>query len=183
MDSFQLNKMAGAFLGTVFIVMSIGIASDALFDNPAPEKPGYIIEAAEASVGEAVAGGEPATIELIAPLLATADAKAGETVFKKCAACHTSDNGGANKVGPNLWNIVNRPVASHAGFGYSAALKEYSAGGATIWDYEKLSSFIAAPKATVKGTAMGFAGLKKPDERANLIAYMRGLSDSPAALP
>jgi cytochrome c len=183
MDSFQLNKLAGAFLGTVFIIMTIGIASDALFDSPAPEKPGYLIEAAEAATGEAAAGGEPAKVELIAPLLAAADPKAGEVVFKKCTACHSGDNGGANKVGPNLWNIVNRPAAAHEGFAYSAGMKEFAAGGATTWDYEKLSSFLLAPKATVKGTAMGFAGVKKIDERANLIAYLRTLSDSPAALP
>jgi cytochrome c len=182
MDSFQLNKLAGAFLGTVFILMSIGIISDSLFDSPAPEKPGFLIEAAEAAApAEGAAGAEPAKAELISPLLAAADPAAGEKIFKKCAACHTGDKGGANKVGPNLWGIVGRPAAAHEGFSYSAGMKEFAAGGA--WDYEKLASFITAPKAYVKGTAMGFAGLKKPDERANLIAYLRTLSDSPAALP
>jgi cytochrome c len=181
MDSFQLNKLAGAFLGTVFILMSVGIVSDALFDSPAPEKPGYLIEAAEAAASPEAGAGEPAKAELIAPLLAAADPAAGEQVFKKCAACHTPAKGGANKVGPNLWSIIGRPVAAHEGFSYSAPLKEFAAGGP--WDYEKLSSFIAAPKAYVKGTAMGFAGLKKPDERANLIAYLRTLADSPAPLP
>ena len=180
MDSFQLNKLAGAFLGTVFILMSVGIVSDALFDSPAPEKPGFLIEAAEAATPEAGAG-DPAKAELIAPLLAAADPAAGEKIFKKCTACHSGDKGGANKVGPNLWGIVGRAVAAHEGFGYSAPLKAFAEGGA--WDYEKLSAFIAAPKAYVKGTAMGFAGLKKPEERANLIAYLRTLADSPVALP
>lgn len=181
MDSFQLNKLAGAFLGTVFILFSISLISDALFFSPAPEKPGYIVEAAEAATGEGGAAAAPAAIEPIAPLLASADAAAGEAVFKKCAACHTPDSGGANKVGPNLWGVVGRPIASHEGFGYSAALKEYASNGA--WDYEKLSAFITAPKAAVKGTAMGFAGIKKAEERANLIAYLRSLADSPAPLP
>lgn len=180
MDSFQLNKLAGAFLGTVFILMSVGIISDALFDSPAPEKPGFLIEAAEAATPEAGAD-EPAKAELISPLLAAADPAAGEKIFKKCAACHSGDKGGANKVGPNLWGVIGRPIAAHEGFSYSAALKGFAAGG--TWDYEKISSFVAAPKAYVKGTAMGFAGLKKPDERANLIAYLRTLADSPAALP
>jgi cytochrome c len=181
MDSFQLNKLAGAFLGTVFILMSVSLISDTLFYSPVPEKPGYIVEAAEPAAGEGAAAGDTAAIEPIAPLLASADAAAGEALFKKCAACHTPESGGANKVGPNLWGIVGRPIAAHAGFGYSAALKEYASNGA--WDYEKLSAFIAAPKATVKGTAMGYAGLKKADERANLIAYLRSLADSPAPLP
>jgi cytochrome c len=181
MDSFQLNKLAGAFLGTVFILMSVGIISDSLFDSPAPEKPGYLIEAAEAAAPAEGGGGAAAAPEPIAPLLAAADPAAGEKVFKKCAACHTPDKGGANKVGPNLWGIVGRAAAAHEGFSYSAPLKEFAAGGA--WDYEKLSSFITAPKAYIKGTAMGFAGLKKPDERANLIAYLRTLADSPAPLP
>jgi cytochrome c len=180
MDSFQLNKLAGAFLGTVFILMSISLISDTLFYSPAPEKPGYIVEAAEAAA-PADGGGAPAAIEPIAPLLASADAAAGEAVFKKCVACHTPESGGANKVGPNLWGIVGRAIGSHEGFGYSAGMKEYASNGA--WDYEKLSAFIAAPKATVKGTAMGYAGLKKADERANLIAYLRTLADSPAPLP
>lgn len=180
MDSFELNKMAGALLGTVFIVLSIGLARDALFDNPAPEKPGYEIVAAEAAAegGEAAA---PAALEPIAPLLASADAGAGETTFKKCASCHSVDNGGVNKVGPNLWSVVGRGMGTHAGFNYSASLKEFGSGKA--WDYEALSAFLLKPKAYIKGTAMGFAGLAKPEDRANLIAYLRTLSDSPVALP
>ena len=108
MDSFQLNKLAGAFLGTVFILMSVGIVSDALFDSPAPEKPGFLIEAAEAAAPAEGGGGAAAAPEPIAPLLAAADVAAGEKTFKKCVACHTPDKGGANKVGPNLWGIVGR---------------------------------------------------------------------------
>lgn len=181
MDSFELNKMAGALLATVFIIMSVRLASDALFEKEAPEKPGFAIAAAEAAEGGEASGGEAAAPELIAPLLAAADAAAGETIFKKCAACHTGDKGGANKVGPNLYGIVGRPVASHEGFNYSAGMKEYGAGKS--WDYETLSQFVHKPKALVKGTAMGFAGLAKPEERANLIAYLRTLSDSPVPLP
>ena len=181
MDSFEFNKLIGALLGTVFLVMSIAIVSDSIFAAPIPEKPGFIIEAAEEEEG--AGGGEAVTEEPIATLLASATPDAGAAVFKKCTACHTPENGGANKVGPNLWNIVNRPIASHEGFSYSAAMKDFSQGGSVVWDYEHLSHFLAAPKAYIKGTAMGFAGVKKPDERANLIAYLRTLSDSPAPLP
>lgn len=107
----------------------------------------------------------------------------GEQVFKRCAACHTIDKGGANKVGPNLYGVVTRPVASHEGFAYSGAMKEFSQGGSVVWDYDHLDHFLLSPKGLVKGTAMGFAGLKNPKERADLIAYLRTLADSPAPLP
>ena len=181
MDSFELNKIIGALLGTVFIVFTVSIVSDAIFEDHPPEKPGFIIEAAEAREGDG--GGEPEGPAPIGPMLASADAGKGQSVFKKCAACHTVDNDGANKVGPNLWDIVNRPVAGHGGFSYSAAIKEFADGGSVVWDYEKLSRFLLAPRKYVKGTSMGFAGLKKEGDRANVIAYLRTHSDNPAPLP
>lgn len=180
MDSFEYNKIIGAILATVFVVFSISIVSDTLFAAHSPEKPGFIIESAEGDGGgevAAAAGPEP-----IAPLLASADVAAGQKLFARCAACHTDDSGGANKIGPNLWGVVDRPVASHAGYAYSAGMKEH-AGQRPTWDYQHLSDFILAPKATVKGTAMNFPGLKKAQDRANLIGYLRSQADSPAPLP
>jgi len=104
-------------------------------------------------------------------------------VFKKCQACHSGEKGGPNKVGPDLWDIVDRPVAEHEGFGYSAGMKDFSKGGAEKWTYDNLNHFITSPKKFVKGTAMGFAGLPKDEDRANVIAYLRTLSDSPKPLP
>lgn len=179
MNSY-VNMAVGAFLATVFVMMTVSIASEGIFHAEAPEKEGFAIVAAETG-GEAAAEEEAAVP--IATLLAGADAAAGETSFKKCASCHTTEQGGANKVGPNLWGVVNRPIASHEGFGYSAAMKDFSQGGSVVWDYEHLNGFLIAPKQHVPGTAMGFAGLKKDDERANVIAYLRGLADSPAPLP
>lgn len=180
MDSFEINKLLGALLGVVFILFSVSIVSDSLFAAHAPEKPGYIIEAAE--TGGAGVPGPAEEQEPIAVLLASADIAAGETAFRKCSACHTVDNGGANRVGPNLWNIVNRPIASHEGFSYSGALRAFAEGG-EVWDYEHLSGFIFAPRAYVPGTAMAFGGIKNRQEEANLIAYLRTLSDNPAPLP
>jgi cytochrome c len=180
MDSFQFNKIIGALLGTVFVVFSITLVADALFAAHPPETPGYAIEAPEGH-GEGGPAVEEETVS-IATLLQDADPAAGESAFRKCQACHTSEQGGANKVGPNLWNIVNRPVASHEGFSYSSAMKEFATQAAG-WDYEHLNEFLLAPKSYVSGTAMAFAGLKKDDERANVIAYLRTLSDSPAPLP
>ncbi|HSX74339.1 MAG TPA: cytochrome c family protein [Shinella sp.] len=181
MNSY-VNMGVGALLGTVFVLMSVSIASEGIFHSGAPEKEGFTIVAEETG-GEAAGGGEAAAAVPIATLLASADAGAGETVFKKCASCHTSEKGGPNKVGPGLWDVVNRPVASHEGFSYSAGMTTFSEGHKVVWDYDHLSFFLEAPKKHVPGTAMGFAGLKKDDERANLIAYLRTLSDNPAPLP
>lgn len=180
MDSFELNKLIGAFLAVVFVAFSVSLVSDAVFSTHAPETPGYAIEVpdTEGGGGEAVEEGPS-----IAELLQTADAAAGETAFRKCTACHTPDEGGANKVGPNLWDIVNRPVASHEGFSYSAAMREFSQDGSVVWDFEHLSEFLKAPRSYVPNTAMAFAGIRNPQEEANLLAYLRTLSDDPAPLP
>lgn len=184
MNAMTINKFIGAVLGTVFIILSISILSGSIFDRPAPEKPGYALAGGEEGGAAAGGGGEAAAAgpEDIKPLLANANADAGATVFKKCTSCHTIENGGANKVGPNLWGVVGRPIASHEGFAYSAAMKAHGEGG-KVWDYDSLNEFLYGPKAAVKGTAMGFAGVKKTDERANLIAYLRTQADSPAPLP
>jgi cytochrome c len=183
MDSFEYNKIIGALLGTVFVVFSISLISDSLFYAPNPEKPGYAIEAQEAP---AAGGGEtkenPAKAP-IAPLLAKADAQKGAAIFKRCEACHDGTKGGPNKVGPNLYGVIGRPIASHPGYSYSAGMKDFSDGGKKHWDYQLISEFITKPKAEVPGTAMGFAGLSKIDERADVIAYLRTLSDNPEPLP
>lgn len=181
MDSFEINKLIGGLLGTVFVIFSVGIVSDSLFASPAPEKPGYVIEAAEPAEGGAEAPAAKAVP--IADLLAKADPKKGEAIFKKCQACHSGEKGGPNKVGPDLWSVVDRPVAEHQGFAYSSGMKEFSKGGSEKWTYDNLNHFLTSPKNFVKGTAMGFAGLKKDDERADLIAFLRTLSDSPVPLP
>ncbi len=180
MNSFEYNKIIGGILGTVFVLFTVNIVADSLFAAHKPEKPGYIIQEAEAGApsGEAAAAGP----DPVSPLLASADVEAGKKLFARCAACHTDDSGGANKIGPNLWGVIDRPVASHAGFSYSAAMKEH-AGSRPKWDYEHLSEFILSPKTTVKGTAMNFPGLKAVQDRANLIAYLRTTADQPAPLP
>jgi cytochrome c len=171
----------GAFLGTVFVLMSVSIASEGIFHSAPPEKPGFAI-IAEEGTGDAPAGAAAEAEVDIKPLLASADANAGEAIFKKCGACHTVEKGGPNKVGPNLWGVVERPIASHEGFSYSAGMKTFAEANKT-WTYDHLSYFIEAPKKHVPGTAMGFAGLKKPEERASLIAWLRGQADAPVALP
>ena len=183
MNSFQFNKYAMALLGTVFVVFGLNLISEAIFHTNAPEERAFVIAAdTDPGIGGAADGADSGPIyEPIGPLLVNADEEAGQKVYKKCAACHTVDNGGANKVGPNLWNIVNRPVASHDGFSYSSALKEF--GDGKNWSYEDLNGFLWKPKKFIKGTAMGFAGLSKVQDRANVILYLRSIADSPAPLP
>lgn len=180
MDSFELNKLIGAFLGVVFVVFSVSLVSDAIFASHAPETPGYAIEVPEEPAG----GGAPAeTGPSALDLLASADPAAGEAAFRRCASCHTIDSGGANRVGPNLHGLVGRPVAEEPGFSYSAAMEEYSEGGARNWEFENLSAFLVNPRSYIPGTTMAFAGIRDPQEEANLIAYLNQQSDNPLPLP
>lgn len=181
MSSSYFNMVFSAFLGTVFVVMTVVFLSDAFYHTDAPEQEGFPIEVAESTGGSAPA--EEAVLPDIGPLLASADVASGEKVFKKCAACHTVEEGGANKVGPALWNIVNAPSGAVEGFGYSSALTAHSGTEGSEWNYENLNKFLLKPKAFIKGTAMGFAGIKKEQDRADIIAYLRTLSNDPAPLP
>jgi cytochrome c len=178
MDSFELNKILGAILGTCLGVLTINIAAGAIFAPKVPAKPGYEIAVPEKPGGEAKPGDQEKQ-EPIEQLLAKADVARGENSAKKCAACHTFNKGGRTLVGPNLWGVVGRSKASEAGFNYSAALK--AKGG--NWTIDDLNQFVANPRGYIAGTNMTFAGVSRAGERADLIVYLNSLSDNPAPLP
>ncbi len=181
MDSLELNKIAAAILAAGVIAMTSGLVASFVVHVPeAPEERAYVI--AMPGEGDALADADAgeAAEESVMVLLASADPADGEKVTKKCTACHSFDEGGANKVGPNLWNIVGRAVAGAEGYGYSEALTSKSD---ETWSYENLDAFLAKPKDWAPGTKMAYAGLKKVDDRAELIAYLRSLSNDPQPLP
>ncbi len=180
MDSFELNKLFGALLSSVLFIMGLGILSNVVFSTESPEVMGYQIDIADADLDEDGTEEEESVIEPITIRLASADNSAGEKVAKKCAACHTFESAGANKVGPNLWGIVKRTPAAVSDFKYSSKMTEFAEGN--IWTFENLDLFLEKPSKFLKGTSMAFAGLRKPEDRADMIEYLRNLSDSPVPI-
>ena len=160
----RFNTIAGWVLAAGIVALGTSIASGMYFKSHEPEAPGF--EVADAAPVEG--GGAAAKVD-IATLLPTADPAKGAEVFKKCAACHTVTSGGANGIGPNLYATMGEPIGQgKAGFAFSDALK--AVGGA--WDFQKMDAWLTSPKKFAPGTKMTFAGLSKPEDRANLAVYL-----------
>ena len=179
MNSFEFNKIAGAVLGTALMVFGLKSLAGAVYHSETPEKPGFMIEVAEASGGDTT-GGVAVAAESLGTLLAKADAVKGQASAKACAACHDFTKGGPNKVGPNLYDVVDRPRGGHDAFTYSDGMMSKKG---EPWSYEALNAFIKLPKAAVPGTKMAYGGLKKDQDRANVLAYLATLSDAPKPFP
>ncbi len=170
-----LEKFGAAVLIVVWLIFGTNRIGDMLVHVDEPAAPA-VAAAKAAAPAQAAPAKDPG--DLLA-LLAAADVLAGEKVFKKCKACHTADDSGKHKIGPNVWEVVGRTKANVPGYTYSGALKQL--GGK--WGYAELDAFLTKPKDFVPGTKMKFAGLKKAKQRAAVILYLRALSDSPLPLP
>jgi cytochrome c len=180
MDSFEWNKIIGAVLGTVIFIFVVRLVAEHVYEPEHPEKPGYIVEGV---VETPAGGGAAAPVEEPMPdwgtVLASADLGNGKSLEGRCAQCHDITKGGPNKIGPNLFGVVERPRATHAGFAYSSAMKSRPGN----WTYDELFKFLKSPAIDIPGTKMSFAGIRSAQDRIDLIAYLRTLSDSPAAIP
>jgi cytochrome c len=177
-DSFEWNKIFGGVLAGLLAVLGVSIISDMMFARHMPEKPGFEVVGVEDAPAEGAATAEaekPAAF-----YLASADIAKGEAVFKKCAACHNADPGGANGTGPNLHSIVGGPIAAKAGFSYSDALSGMKGKN---WDWDNLWNWLKSPKNFMAGNKMSFAGITKPEDRAAVIAYLNSKGASPLPLP
>jgi len=178
MNSFEINKILGAVLGTCLVLLAVHIASGALFTPPVAAKPGYEVAVKEEQLAKA--GGEAAAAaQPIENLLASASVEHGAQIAKQCQVCHNLQEGQGPKIGPDLYGVVGRQVASKTSFHYTDALK---AKGGT-WTFDALSKWLDDPRADVPGTAMTFAGIKNEKQRADVIAYLNTLSKNPEPLP
>ena len=178
MSDLQANKIFGAVLATGLVILGLQQVSGVLFHAEGPEKAGYAIEVQEETTG----GGEAELPPDWGTLLPAADVAAGETAWGKCVSCHTDTPGGANLTGPNLYDLIGRKPGTHAGFAYSQAMIDF--GNANpVWDYQHLSDFLEAPAQHIKGTKMTFVGLKRVEDRVNILAYFRTMAPSPPPIP
>lgn len=178
MESLEFNKVAGAILGALLFTVATGIIADAIFEVPEPSKPGYALPAAKTEGGTEKAA-KPAASVPLPNLLAKADPKKGEADTKPCQTCHNFQKGAGVKIGPPLYGVVGRKKGSVPGFAYSDGMK---AKGGT-WTFADIDTFITKPAAYVSGTKMTFAGEPDPMKRADIVAYLRTLSDNPVPLP
>ena len=175
MNSFEINKIITAILVTVLVVFGIGKISNIIFDKDDKNIVAYKVEAPEGLAAQA----STETSLDIAALLALGDVAHGEKVFKKCKACHSIKQGGGNKIGPKLWNVMFRPVGAVTEYKYSKALSSYG----KEWSWEEMNGFLIKPSSWIKGNKMGFAGLKSEKDRASVILYLNQNSETPKPLP
>ena len=179
MDSFELNKIIAAVLMVALLVIGLGKIADGVFHVKKPKNPGYQVEVENQLITSASQTTEVVEKIDIVAIMALGDIASGEKIFKKCAACHSINKSGRNKIGPALYNVVGRAVGGVNDYKYSKALASYG----KEWTFEELNGFLTKPSAYLKGTKMSYAGLRKEKDRASIIKYLNQNSDSPKLLP
>ena len=183
MDSFEINKIVACILVVALVFIGLANFSEILYHVEKPKVAAYQVDGGDEILMDAAATSTEAvaqapTEDPIQVLLASADLDKGKKVFKKCSQCHVMEKGGANKIGPALWNIVNKDIGSKDDYKYSSAMAAFEGD----WTYEQLNSYLINPKKYIQGTKMSFVGLKKAKDRANVILYLRSFSDNPAPI-
>jgi cytochrome c len=180
MDSFEWNKIIGAVLGSLIFIFVIRTVAENVYETEKPEKAGYVVEGVVEDTGGPAVAAAPEEMPDWGTVLASADVAAGKTVSGRCLQCHTLGKGEPNKIGPNIYAVVDEARGEgRNGFSFSSAMK---AKGGT-WTYDELFKFLKSPGAYINGTKMSFAGLRNAQDRINLIAFLRSNADSPAAIP
>ena len=183
MDDLEWNKIFAAILVAGIIAMLSGFIADKVIHPEVPEESVINIDtSAIVNPSNAPAKAKPEKAEPVAPLMAEADPAKGEKLFRACAACHTPTKGGPNRVGPNLWDIVGRIRGANPDFAYSQVFETWEEEGKT-WNYGALNQYLWKPKKFAPGTKMNYIGMKKVQDRADMIAYLRSLSENPEPLP
>jgi cytochrome c len=176
MDSFELNKIAAAVLFSLLLILGVKNAAEIIYETHDANPKSFVVEGV-------IAPGESAPVAAAEPdvplpvLLAKADVAAGEKQAKKCQACHNLQEGAGAKIGPDLYDVVGRKVGVAPGFAYSAGMEAHAA-KAPVWTFEELFHFLENPRGYIDGTAMSFAGIKKPEQRADLLAYLNTLGSN-----
>ena len=179
MDSFELNKIIAAILMVALLVIGLGKIADEVFHVKKPKNPGYQVEVENQLTSKNSQAVEVIEKIDIAAVMSLGDIANGEKIFKKCAACHSINKGGKNKIGPALYNVVGRTVGGVNDYKYSKALASYG----KEWTFEELNGFLTKPSSYLKGTKMSYAGLRKEKDRASVIMYLNQNGDSPKLLP
>ena len=179
MDSFEVNKIIAAILMVALLVIGLGKIADSIFFVEKPKNPGYQVEVESKLASNTSQTTEEIEKVDISAIMALGDVVSGEKIFKKCAACHSINKSGKNKIGPALYNVVGRAVGGVDGYKYSKALASYG----KDWTFEELNGFLKKPASYLKGTKMSYAGLRKEKDRASVIKYLNQSSDNPKQLP
>jgi cytochrome c len=179
MDSWEWNKIAGAVLGVLLFILAVHFIAEAVTTTPLPKKAGYKVDVPEDSSQTAAAPAAAEPLPDFGTVLPSADVAHGKDLASRCQQCHDDTKGGLNRIGPSLWGLVDRPRATTPGYSYSSAMSANH----DPWTYDKLFTYLRAPNTDVPGSKMSYAGGRSPQDRIDLLAYLRTLADTPAPIP